>query len=462
MFCPGGIFMNQNNENEKQVPISAFKKVFSLNQLILEAGHAATKEELIFFILNHSVKYCFYSRASLWEIHARPVCRGISGTAAVNSKSKVVKDTAAVIGLLKDHFKPQIITAESFAELPPEWDSLQKANGGTSAVWSPLVCDGKLIAGIWFEAWEGHVWNEHDLEMLAPLTAGFAMAWRPFLARRSRITTFLKQKKAAALLVLILIAALCLIEVPLRVIAPCEVVPDQPEVITAPLDGVIDTIKVQPGDHVKKGQLLFVYDKRVALEELNISQQQVKIIWSELDRSRALAFTDEESKRHISSLETRLKQEQIKLRIAQHKSEKLEVSAEKDSVVMMGDPNEWTGRPVTIGERVMQLFDPGNSKLRVWLPQSDAVDFDPDRQIKVILNAASSRTQRANLTFISQHAEPSPGGTSAFLAEAHWADGNQPLQMGLKGSAILYGENVPLWYWIFRRPLFALRRTTGL
>ena len=36
------------------------------------------------------------------------------------------------------------------------------------------------------------------------------------------------------------------------------------------------------------------------------------------------------------------------------------------------------------------------------------------------------------------------------------------VKMGLKGTAILYGDEVPLGYWLIRRPLAAVRRFIGI
>ncbi len=44
--------------------------------------------------------------------------------------------------------------------------------------------------------------------------------------------------------------------VPLRVVAPCEIVPEDPYLVTAPLNGVISEVVVDSGADVAKGDLL--------------------------------------------------------------------------------------------------------------------------------------------------------------------------------------------------------------
>ena len=56
----------------------------------------------------------------------------------------------------------------------------------------------------------------------------------------------------------------------------------------------------------------------------------------------------------------------------------------------------------------------------------------------------------------------SPQGVQSFVAEADWLKPEPGAKTGLKGSAILFGQDVPLFYWIFRRPWVAVRRWTGV
>ena len=49
-----------------------------------------------------------------------------------------------------------------------------------------------------------------------------------------------------------------------------------------------------------------------------------------------------------------------------------------------------------------------------------------------------------------------------FRAEADWHDHARQVKLGLQGSAVLYGDSVPLGYWLLRRPLAGARKFVGI
>ena len=82
-----------------------------------------------------------------------------------------------------------------------------------------------------------------------------------------------------------------LFPVRLSVLAPAELVPAHPEVIRAPIDGVIGQFHVQPNQAVKKGQLLFQIDPRPFQAVLDgakgqVAQWEAKLVRAEADNER--------------------------------------------------------------------------------------------------------------------------------------------------------------------------------
>ncbi len=232
--------------------------------------------------------------------------------------------------------------------------------------------------------------------------------------------------------------------------------------IAAPLHGVIDRIVVLPGRAVQAGELLAVYDKRVALEELKVARQQVQIIESDLQRARVQAFDKATARAEIALLENRLEQEKTRLRIAEYRAERLEIRAPTAGTLMFADPNEWRGRPVQVGERLMLLVDPQRTKVRIWLPENDNIRFDIERPLRVILHSDPRQARLARLHFLANHSQTAPDGRARFRAEADWLSPTPDVKLGLQGTAVLYGEDVPLGYWLLRRPLAAVRGDLGI
>ncbi len=454
--------MEETPPIEPQVSLGAFKKVFELNKLLLESGRLQTRQELIFFVLNQSIRYVAYNRALFFEAGRSMRCLGVSGNGVFDARSPVITGRLELAGALKDPKSFHLLDGQSFAEESAAvWEAVQNDHAGSSVLWCPIVWKDHLWGGLWLERWGGGAWSAADVELMKPLMSAYAAAWRPYLRAGGGHRRLGRKKTTGIICAAVMVALLALVRVPLRIIAPCEVVPKDPEVVAAPLDGVLDRVYVHPGDAVEKGQLLFSYDKEVPLQELAIARQQVRLIWSDLERARAEAFKNTDSRQLVALLETRLEQERSRLELAEYHAGQLEVRAKESAVAMMGDPGEWAGRPVALGEKVMQLIHPHQSKLMIWLPQDDKIDFDGKTRVRVILNARALQTQYATLSYQARHAEQSSEGYSAFRAEAEWEQPPDALQMGLKGHAVLYGERVSLAYWLFRRPLASLRCRIG-
>ncbi|MFW5857179.1 MAG: HlyD family efflux transporter periplasmic adaptor subunit, partial [Planctomycetota bacterium] len=124
------------------------------------------------------------------------------------------------------------------------------------------------------------------------------------------------------------------------------------------------------------------------------------------------------------------------------------------------------GRPVRVGERVLTLVDPAATEVRFWIAEADNVivrgeagDAAADTGVRVFLNVHPEESLPATLDYIAPSVAPSPDSIPSFAAKAQWAAANPPeVEIGLEGTAILYGPRVSVLYWMFRRPLVAVRR----
>lgn len=455
----------RESSSAAQVPAEAFQALATLQQLTLEAGLSESRAQLGFRILNRTIAYCQYDRAALWLPAGRGwKLLGVSGGVDVNQQAPLVAEWTRALRATGDLQAPMIIEPDARPALPPEWHALGRRTNGFSLAWLPIVVSGRPVAALWLERWNGSRFTRHDLTRLEPLILAYGVAWRSVTRPRGRLARLLGSRKwiTACAASLAILTALVLVPVPLRIVAPCEVVPDQPLVIAAPLAGVIDEVLVLPGRQVAAGELLAVYDKRVALEELKVAEQQVLIIDSDLQRARVQAFQDADARAQIALLENRLAQEQTRLRLARERAARLQIRAPQAGTLMFDDPHTWRGRPVQVGERIMMIVDPQRTKLRIWLPESDKIEFGRERPVHVVLDCAPQASRRATLRFLANHYELNRDGQPCFRAEADWADAAATARMGLQGTAVLYGDDVPLGCWLLRRPLAAVRRTLGV
>ncbi|MBF0480316.1 MAG: HlyD family efflux transporter periplasmic adaptor subunit [Desulfovibrionaceae bacterium] len=456
----------QETPYEQSQAQAALNTLSLLNKLILEAGLSRNRKELAFRILNRTAELTSYQRACLFDVsHGKPRLLGVSGQSSIPADSELAAVWSELLGGLDPPLESKILTENDFpGALRPAFAALCARTQGLDALWLAIPVDGRPAVGLWLERWGEGAFSEHELSLLAPLALGYAIAWDKcgrLAVNPAKWTKTLTSKRSLWTFLTALALVLSL-RISLRVAAPCEVAPKDPFIVTAPLNGVIEEVFVKPGQPVEKNDRLFTYDKRVATEDLKIARQQLQIIQSMLTRSNMQAFLDPKAKAEASVLELKLDQEKTRLELAEHNVAKLDAAAETSGLAVIDDPGEWRGRPVSVGEKVLSIVDPAQTKVRIYLPIDDNVPFDADKPVAVFLNAAPEAQLLGKLTFVSQNVIVSPHGIPCVLAEADWIPGGQPPRIGLQGTAVVYGKSVSVAYWLLRKPLSLARKTLGI
>lgn len=424
--------------------------------LVIQAGVAKSREELYFTVVNRSLAVACYDRASLWSLARRPALLAVSGNVQPEPRSPFAVSWSKALARLKDKLKPGKLSDDSFKRQSPLSELAAKTEG-LSALWLPMSGQG---VGVLFEQWGGDEFSAATESDLTRLVAAYALLGRGSgksggLRRAGRLVFWL---------VLLAIAAVALttVRLPLRVVAVCEVTARSPTLISAPMDGVIDEVLVAPGQQVKQGDRLALYDSRLMEEELKISRRQVAVVEAEVAGARARGFSESRYRGETAVLEARLEQEMARLEALEVRFSRRVITAPVDGTVQLDDARAWRGRPVSTGQAVLWLVDPEDTRVTLWLPQDDRIDIDRSRPIYVHLHALGGEPREARLTYVSSFAQPSADGVYAFPAEAEWLGDGHPPPLGLRGSASIYGDEASLGYWLFRRPLAWARRWLGV
>lgn len=436
-----------------------------LNRLIVQACRSESRQALTFRVLNDTTALCPYDRALLWDLSGiSPKLAGASGQAETNSSTQLADDGAAVVRSLPSPREAQVVRRDTVPDAADRFDTLANSVNGLSLLWLPLIADGELRAGVWLERWDGHDWSEDEVDLLRVLADGYGAALEKFSPRFSPKRLLPATRRGRMIVTGVLLALLYILFVHpfrMKVVAPCEVVAENPVVVAAPVEGVVRMVHVEPGDRVKAGDLLFEYDPEVPEQALAVALQQVAIVSRRLDRARSDAFESDDALSEAAVLALRYEQEQAKLRMAQWTVNHLRVTADAAGEIMIDRPHEWRGKPVRVGEKVMEIVKPNDTKLRIWLAEDDNVAFAENAGGYAFLNIRPGESVPVDLSYVAPKATLSPAHMPAFLAEADWNDPANAPRIGLKGTVVLYGPRVSLAYWLFRKPWSAFRRTVG-
>lgn len=257
------------------------------------------------------------------------------------------------------------------------------------------------------------------------------------------------------------IAAL-FIPVRLSALAPAEVIALSAMAVASPQDGVVSAFFVQPNAPVKTGDRLFSLDDSALASKREVARRGVSVARADLLVAQQRAFDDLKSKGELASATGRVDEKEAELSLVESSLDRVIVKAERDGVAVYGDPNDWLGKPVQTGERVMQLADPRDAGVLVWLPVGDALNLEPGAPIRLFLHTKPLDPLPAKLLQTSYQAVLSPEGVSAYRLRGQFESGTDAARIGLRGTARVSGDWAMLGYYLFRRPIAALREWTGL
>ena len=420
---------------------------------------SARLDEFGFVCVNETLSLLPYRQALLWQCQPAARIVALSGVAEVDRNAPYVvwatRLCRHVEGLKPTEVQefragdfPEAIRAE-WSEWFPEY-----------LVWLPLGGTlGTLVLG------REEPLAESDAMLLSWLSDAHGHAWQALLARRGLrsgmgpIGGHRKRFVLAAALLAVLAAGF----VPVRqsVLAPAEIVPRDPAVIRAPLEGVVLDVLVKPNETVAAGQPLFTLDPRRLRNQLEVSSRALDAADAELRQARQFAVVDQKARATLPLLQGKLDQQQAEVTYLKEQLARTQVNAPRAGMAVFDDPSDWLGRPVAIGERVMLVADPAKAEIEARLPVADAIGLKLGGPVRLFLNIAPERPRDAKLAYVSYQAQKSADGVLSYRVKAEMLPSEVVPRIGLKGTAKLYGGEVPLAYAIFRRPLSSARQWLG-
>ena len=305
---------------------------------------------------------------------------------------------------------------------------------------------------------------EAELRILGMAAEAYAHCWEALLrGGRLKPRKMRRTRRLGLLLgVVAALAGLAVVPVPSAVLAPAEVIPVQPAVVRSTLDGVVDRVLVTPNQPVAEGQVLVQLDPRRLRTQLQAARLAAAATEAELRQVRQSSVTDPRARALLPALQGRLDQQVADVRFLESQEERLEIRAPRAGIAVFDNAHEWLGRPVAIGERIMQVADPAAVELEIRLPVADAIQLDAGARVLFFRNVDPHRPAEAALTFQGYRATPGADGIVAYRLKAGFADGQEAPRLGLKGTAKVYGRTVPLGYYVLRRPLASARSALGL
>lgn len=436
--------------------------VSALLHLESRARAAADRVALEFVMANETWQLAQYRQGLVFRRDAlgRPALTAVSGLAALEGDTPFALWAERLAAHLAADATPRALQAADVpAELASDWSEWLPAH----ALYAPLRTPrGELLGAALYARDEP--WSDVQVALLGRLheTYGHA-AWA--LSRQdgaaARVRAWLARHPRAWVVAAAIVAAALLVPVRMSVLAPAEVIALDAQAISAPMDGVVKAFQVAPNQAVKQHDVLFTLDDTALAARRDVAAKALEVARADALLAAQKAFDNDRSRSELAVLQGKVKEREAELALIAQQLGRLEVRAPRDGIAVFGDPNDWIGRPVVTGERIAQLADPRDAGVLVWLPVADAINLEPGAEIRLFLHVAPLTPLAATLTQTSYQSMLSPEGVASYRIRGAFAQPEAQERIGLKGTAKLYGERVPLGYLVVRRPLAALREWTG-
>lgn len=443
-------------------PQPAPSALATLLQLEGQVRAVQTMQELEFFMVNETRRLIRYRQCVLLRAGRHP--RAPYEVQTASSVSVVERDAPMAQWLeqtIQDRRKrsdvlgPVRMAAE---DSPQSLQSGWKEFAGSYVVWCPLRHpDKSVLGGLWFD--RDQPWEDNELQIVQRLAETCAHAWKA-LAGTGTFGNWKVPRVATWLVVVAILLGLC-VPVRLSALAPVKVVAKEPIVVTAPMDGVIADVLAFPNTMVTEGQTILRYEDTNLRNQHEIADKQLAVAKAEHHQAIQSGFLEHERKAEVPLLEVEARLKETERDYAKELLDRVEVKALRPGLLIYSDKADWIGKPVVVGERIMEIADPTQIELRIDLPVNDAILLKEGADVDVFLDALPLQTHRAAVTHASYHAEVLPGDKLAYHVTADLRVPNEAIRIGWQGTAKIYGDQGPLAFLLFRRPLTAIRQFVG-
>ena len=447
-------------QTQQSTQSAAASKEHAFIHLAARAMSAAKPADLQFIIVNETIQLAQYRQAAFFEntLNKKPILSTASGLVSVaeNSPYSVWLNRFA-----KTFANEPGCHRMDFANVKPEFADGWQEWLPAHLLLIPLLHDNRLYGHVLYA--REQAWTDTEIAQFDFLHNTYSYCLAALHKRNHSIARSLLiwlNLKTLAFTALIL-AALMLVPVRLSTLAPAEVISLNAFTVAAPQDGVIHRFAVQPNSLVKAGDLLFILDDTSIMNRFEVASKALATTRADALVAEQRAFDDIKGKAELAGAIGRMREKEAELASIKALMARVEIKAERDGIAVFCDANDWIGRPVQTGERIMQIADPQDAGLLMWLPVKDALSIETGAPMKLFLHTDPLHPIPAKLQQTSYAASMSPENVSSYRLKGAFDHSEKPPRIGLRGTARISGEWSVLGYYLFRRPISATREWLG-
>lgn len=246
--------------------------------------------------------------------------------------------------------------------------------------------------------------------------------------------------KFGAASILLLVAALVLIETDYRVSAKMVVEGEVQRAAVAPFEGFVLASHVRAGDTVREGQVLCELDDR----DLRLEQQKWAGESEQRNRELREAMANHNSNA-VQVLSAQLQQTEAQLKLASTRISRAKITSPFDGVVISGDLSQLIGSPVEQGKKLFEIAPLHTYRIILQVDERELRHVSLDQPGKLVITGIAGEPMPFLVNQITPVAS-AQDGRNFFRVEAKLEQGGAQLRPGMEGvGKISVGER-RLWW----------------
>lgn len=450
----------QTTQEKTQAQIEGLATLLVLDD---EIKRLKNIREFGFFSTNETHRLIPYHTAYLW---GKKELLGVnliaqSGTADIDKHTAIniwLKEKIQFILQGENAKKIYLITPDdSNREFYELWPDMLPTN----LLWCPFSGNEgtQLTGGLIF--FRENAFNKSEIKMLQWLLSSYQYTWNVLAQPKTYGHWESIKAKPYLPTVAAAILGILLFPVHLTAVGSGTVAAMNPVLINSPMTGIIRSFSVTPGQHVKKGQLLLTLDNTDLLATEKINQRDYSLTEVKLRTAANESFDDDSKLKEIPVIQAQLAIDKARLNYTQELLNKTEIRSPINGVVIFDSTEDWVGQPVQTGERILLVANMNDLKLKINLPVTEQIPLSVGSAGEFYANG-QFRSNKLELTELGYNAKLTPNRILAYELEATFINKTDLPQIGSQGTVKLYGNRVPFFYYIIRRPLQAIRSKLGI
>ncbi len=439
--------------------------ISKLIQLEFNLKNCENDNELFYSIVNQTIEIIPYEQAILFGIDysSKLKVEAISNIVSVDSTSPFVQYTLDLANNLLNLYITEEVKLINQNDLQKDIKEQIKEYSPKNIVWIPLkTIKNNIEVEFYLVLLRNEIFTQKEIELLNYLASSYK--YFLFATKRDSFSTKLKNMKfnnKYFKYALIAIFLAMFIPIKMSVLAPCEIQAKNPYVVTSPIDGSIDEIKVNSNEHIEKEKLIIKIKDIDLINTYEIAKKKLDTVQAELHSMKQAGFYDADKKSQINRLESEVKLKEAELNYSKSLLQKTDIYSKAQGIVIVDNPNEWKGKPVITGEKILLIANPNEIEIKIMLSVKDALFLEENADVKIFLDNKIFETWGAKISQISYKPQVTPENIVSYKIIANFNDlkenENIP-KIGLRGTAKIYSQEVSLFFYLFRKPITTLRQ----